>query len=137
MWPHMNFKIIYSISVKMSKGIFDRVELNFDCFGKYDHFDNINSANIRTWSIFPFLYTIFNFHFQCLIILRVQVFIIWGASQVAPHLGKKTLLPCRRCNRYGFNPWVRKIPWSRKQQPTLILLSGESQGQRSLEVYSP
>ena len=32
---------------------------------------------------------------------------------------------------------VRKIPWSRARQPTPILLSEESQGQRSLEGYSP
>ena len=68
---HMNFKIIYSISVKMSKGIFDMIELNFDCFGKYGHFKDINSAYPSTWSIFPFLYTIFNFLHQCIIILRV------------------------------------------------------------------
>ena len=23
----------------------------------------------------------------------------------------------RRCQRQGFNPWVRKIPWKRKWQP--------------------
>ena len=25
-----------------------------------------------------------------------------------------------------FNPWVRKIPWSRKWQPTPVFLPGES-----------
>ena len=30
---------------------------------------------------------------------------------------------CRQCR---FDPWVRKIPWSRKWQPTPVLLSGES-----------
>ena len=24
---------------------------------------------------------------------------------------------CMRCKRHGFDPWVRKIPWSRKWQP--------------------
>ena len=32
----------------------------------------------------------------------------------------------------GFNPWVRKIPWRREWLPTLVLLLGESHGQRSL-----
>ena len=32
----------------------------------------------------------------------------------------------------GSNPWVRKIPWSRKWQPTPVLLPGGSPGQRSL-----
>ena len=39
----------------------------------------------------------------------------------------------RRCR---FNPWVRKISWSRAWQPTPICLSGESHGQKSLVDYS-
>jgi len=35
------------------------------------------------------------------------------------------------------NPSVRKIPWSRKWQPTPVFLLGESHEQRSLEGYSP
>ena len=37
----------------------------------------------------------------------------------------------------GFDPWVGKIPWRRKQQPTPVFLPGESHGQRSLVGYSP
>ena len=37
----------------------------------------------------------------------------------------------------GFDPCIRKIPWRREWQPTAVFLSGESQGQRSLEGYSP
>ena len=33
--------------------------------------------------------------------------------------------------------WVRKIPWSRKWQPTPVFLPGKSHGQRSLMCYSP
>ena len=44
---------------------------------------------------------------------------------------------CRRHKRYGFNPWVRKIPWRRKWLPTTVILPGESHGQRSLVGYSP
>ena len=36
-----------------------------------------------------------------------------------------------------FNPWVKKIPWRRKWQPTPIFLPGISHGQRSLAGYSP
>ena len=32
----------------------------------------------------------------------------------------------------GSNPWVGKIPWRRKWQPTPVFLPGESQGQQSL-----
>ena len=34
-------------------------------------------------------------------------------------------------------PWVQKIPWRRKWQPTPVLLPGKSYGQRSLAGYSP
>ena len=34
-----------------------------------------------------------------------------------------------------FKPWVRKIPWRRKWQPTPVFLPGESPGQRSLKGY--
>ena len=37
----------------------------------------------------------------------------------------------------GFSPWVRKIPWRGKWQPTPIFLPGKSHGQRSLAGYSP
>ena len=36
----------------------------------------------------------------------------------------------------GSIPWVRKIPWRREWQPTLVLLPGEFHGQRILVVYS-
>ena len=44
----------------------------------------------------------------------------------------KTASQCRRCR---FDPWVEKIPWRRKWQPTPIFLPGKSQGQRSLAGY--
>ena len=37
----------------------------------------------------------------------------------------------------GFNPWVGKIPWRRKWQPTPVFLPGKSHGQKSLVSYSP
>ena len=39
--------------------------------------------------------------------------------------------------RPRFNPQVRKMPWSRKQLPTPVLLPGEVHGQRRLMGYSP
>ena len=39
--------------------------------------------------------------------------------------------------RLRFYPWVRKIPWRRKWQPTRVFLSGESRRQRRLVGYSP
>ena len=37
----------------------------------------------------------------------------------------------------GFDPWVGKIPWRRRWQPTPVLLPGKFHGLRSLIVYSP
>ena len=42
-----------------------------------------------------------------------------------------------RCRRPKFDPWVRKIPWRREQQPTAVFWPGESHRQRSLAGYSP
>ena len=51
--------------------------------------------------------------------------------------GKDTACQCRRQERWRFYPWVRKIPWRRAWQPTLVFLPGKSHGQRSLAGYSP
>ena len=52
------------------------------------------------------------------------------------HRGKESACQCRRHRRLGFNPWVRKIPWSRKWQPTPVFAPGKSHGQKSLADYS-
>ena len=48
--------------------------------------------------------------------------------------GKESACQRRRC---GFNPWVRKILWRRKCQPTPVFSTGKSHGQRSLGGNSP
>jgi len=39
--------------------------------------------------------------------------------------------------KYRFDPWVWKIAWRRKWQPTPVFLPGKSHGQRSLAGYNP
>ena len=51
--------------------------------------------------------------------------------------GKESVCQCRRCKRLRFYPWVGKILWRRKWQPTPVFLPGESHGQRSLVGYNP
>ena len=51
--------------------------------------------------------------------------------------GKEPTCQCRRLKRFEFDPWVGKIPWRRKWQPTPVFLPGKSHGQRSLVGYSP
>ena len=47
---------------------------------------------------------------------------------------KRIRLQCRRCR---FDPWVRKILWRRKWQPTPIFLPEKYHGQRILAGYCP
>ena len=48
--------------------------------------------------------------------------------------GKESTCQCRR---HGFDPWVGKIPWRRKWQPTPVFLTGKFLGQRKLVGCSP
>ena len=51
--------------------------------------------------------------------------------------GERICLQRRRGRRCGFDPGVRKIPCRRAWQPTLVFLSVEFHGQRSLVGYRP
>ena len=42
--------------------------------------------------------------------------------------GEESACYCRRGERCGFDPWVRKIPWGRNWQPTTVFLPEESHG---------
>ena len=42
--------------------------------------------------------------------------------------GKGPACQCRRHKRLEFKPWVGKIPWRKKCQPTPVFLPGESHG---------
>ena len=45
---------------------------------------------------------------------------------------KEPTCQCRRHKRLRFEPWVGKIPWSRKWLPTPVFLPGEPHGKRRL-----
>ena len=60
-------------------------------------------------------------------------FIDWTGLQLLRWLRGKW----GHCRRPQFNPWVGKIPWRRKWQPTPLCLPGKSHGQRSLAGHSP
>ena len=62
----------------------------------------------------------------------------WGVPGATS--GKEPTFQCmrhKRGKRWGFSPWVGKIPWRRAWQPTPAFLPGESHGQRSLVGYRP
>ena len=51
--------------------------------------------------------------------------------------GEESACQRKRQKRCGFNPYVRKTPWSRAWQPNPVFLPGKSHGERSLTGYSP
>ena len=60
-----------------------------------------------------------------------------GPMDVWASLGAQMVKRLPAMEETGFDPWVRKIPWRRKWQPTAVFLPEESHGQRSLVGYSP
>ena len=74
----------------------------------------------------------------CLVNRRPCVQSQWGLRQHCwASLLAQTERICLQCSRPGLNPWVWKIPWSRKWQHTPGFLPGKSHGQRSLAGYHP
>ena len=71
------------------------------------------------------------FQVRCMTLKRL---LFWGLPRWCS--GKESACQCRRHKRCMFNPWVRKIPWNRKWQPTPVLLPGKFHEQRSLAVYA-
>jgi len=63
-----------------------------------------------------------------------MVVYIWDFSGGAS--GKESTCQCRRHKRCGLDPWVGKIFWRRKWQPTPVFSLGKSHGQRSLAGFS-
>ena len=51
--------------------------------------------------------------------------------------GSDSKEPTCQYRRPSFDPWVGKMPWRRKWQPTPVFWPGESHGQTSLAGYSP
>ena len=62
----------------------------------------------------------------------VHLFFTYRASVVAQWWRVRL-----QCRKPGFHPWVGKMPWRRKWQPTPVFLPGKSYGQRNLAGYSP
>ena len=73
------------------------------------------------------LYSFTSSFLECSSITGPQGFLRWLS-------GKESACQCRRCR---FDPWVKKILWRRKWQPTPVFLPGKFHGQRNLVSYSP
>ena len=71
--------------------------------------------------------------------LTLVQFLLWLLRTIGLprwHSGKESACQWKRHKRCGFDPWVGKIPWSRKWQLTPVFLPGKFNGQWSLEGYS-
>ena len=90
-------------------------------FISFEKFLAINSSNIAP---VPFFFP------------ELQLGIYYGSSIWLPWWLRWSRV-CLKCGRPGFNPWVGKISWRRKWQPTPVFLPGESHGRRSLVGHSP
>ena len=72
-------------------------------------------------------------------------FIHWWILRLFPSLGVgfpgspvvKNLPAVQETWRHRFDPWVRKIPWRRKWQPTAVIVHRKPHGQRCPTCSSP
>ena len=62
--------------------------------------------------------------------------LIWVTGFQGIAGAKEPACQCKRRKRRRFHPWIGKILWRRKGQPTPVFLPGESHGQKSVVVYS-
>ena len=67
-----------------------------------------------------------------LLLIKGKICLAWGLLQWLS--GKESTCDAGDA---GFNPWIRKILWRRKWQPTPVYLPREFHGQRRLVGYSP
>ena len=106
----------------------------FYSFRPYVHFKSI--VDFSVWCKIAVYFTLLHvavhiaFLFSVLFAIPVHLFLcmIWWLRQYSI---------CLQCGRPRFNPWVGKIPWRRKWQPTPVFLPGTFHGLRSLVGYSP
>ena len=107
--------IIYSWWIKTF------ININSQCMSLVIFYPQIYWSNIDIHQQRPFMRVCTSFH----------------ESFPGGACGKESVCQCRRCKSHEFDPWVGKIPWKRKWQPTPVFLPGGFHGQRSLVGYSP
>ena len=83
--------------------------------------------NIKFIYVCAYLYI--NFYIYLYIILFIYNYTHTHTGLPRLHNGKESTCQCRRRKRPKFDPWVRKIPWNRKWQPSLVFLPRKFHGQ--------
>ena len=107
---------------EIQPSVFFKIPLWLKCTARVE---NCCPTARETWSYFRW-----SIH-RDLLVLLIQRGYLGDTS------GKESACQRRRHKRHGFNPWVGKIPWSKKWHPTPVFLPGKFRGQWSLTGYSP
>ena len=121
-----------------------QVELSTQEVGQSDTWDTVTpegvEGNLTVYSIgsrgdysqlsFPSTHTLSYTHTHTLNLFIKSIGSMYRKSQDYPcgAPDKEPTCQCRRCQRCEFNPWVGKIPWRRKWQPTPVFWPGEFHG---------
>ena len=100
------------------------LRLYFSVTSFFSHIHNLPKCYIHSFPELPY----YCLH-PC-----VTIFITFILGLPRWFCGKESTCKFRR---HRFSPWVRKIPWRRKWQPTPVFLPGKSHGQKRLAGYSP
>ena len=87
--------------------------------------------------IFFFVFTEIHLIYNVYICVYIHIYTDTYIWVLRWHNSKRFICQCRRRKSCGFDPWVRKIPWSRKWKPGPVFLPGQFHRQRSLVGYSP
>ena len=69
--------------------------------------------------------------------MHTHTFVCVGEGWAGEFPGSSDGRVCLQCRKPGFEPWVQKILWRRKWQPTPVFLPGQSHGWRSMTGNSP
>ena len=104
------FPSVYSVCVSLNCEAWGRVLLGWHQMYRCLHISFPHLALASGW--WPHSNDIWNWIGRSWISLLAQMI-------------KQEMLRPLQCRRPGFNPWVRKIPWRRKWQPTLVFLLGK------------
>ena len=76
----------------------------------------------RKYNDMDYVKTTANPHFSSENFNYINIYVGFpGGSEKNPG-GKE---PASQCKRHGFDPWLGKIPWRRKWQPTPVFLPGK------------
>ena len=89
----------------------------------WSSFNRTDYNTVKSWTSLCFLFSCRILWF--IISVTTYLYTVWCS-------GNESTCQSRRCRWHGFDPWVGKIPWSRKWQPMPLFLPGKFHGQRRL-----